>query len=128
MPDFSFRVSLPTQYPWSQVLSNPAQRNIYDVYGKVGLSAGHSMVPVRPLKEQWLLYQQQRWQDRYDLLVQSSDISVTCDAKDAISSILRRAQPEVWPVITGVGADSVMRLDYSENVRFMVGCAHPPDV
>ena len=83
-------------------------------------------MPVRPLREQWLMYQQQRWpQDRYDLLVQSSDITVSCNAKDTVSCVLQGVQPDVWPVITGVGVDSVMRLDHSDRVMGLVGCALP---
>ena len=109
-----------------QVLSDQAQRNIYDVYGKQGLKAGKSVVPVRPLREQWLMYQQQRWpQDRYDLLVQSSDITVSCNAIETVSCVLRGVQPDVWPVITGVGVDSVMRLDHSDRVMGLVGCVFP---
>jgi hypothetical protein len=107
-----------------QVLSDQAQRNVYDVYGKKGLKAGRAVVPVRPLREQWLMYQQQRWtQDRYDLLVQSSDITISCNATEAVSCVLRGVQPEVWPLITGVGVDSVMRLNHSDTVMGLVGCA-----
>lgn len=81
-------------------------------------------MPVKPLREQWLLYQQNRWdEDKYDMLVQPADVILEWDASGPTASILKGVMPEVWPVIAGVSVNSALKIDRSEDSRFMVGCA-----
>lgn len=112
----------------AQVLRDPLRRSTYDLYGKSGLQAGSSVVPVKPLREQWLLYQQNRWdEDKYDMLVQPADVVLEWDASQTTASILKGVMPEVWPVIAGVSVNSALKIDRSEDSRFMVGCMQPTD-
>lgn len=83
-------------------------------------------MPVKPLKEQWLLYQQSRWdEDKYDMLVQPADVVLEWDASETTASVLKGVMPDVWPVIAGVSVNSALKIDRSEDSRFMVGCAPP---
>lgn len=85
-------------------------------------------MPVKPLKEQWLLYQQSRWdEDKYDMLVQPADVVLEWDASETTASVLKGVMPDVWPVIAGVSVNSALKIDRSEDSRFMVGCAPPPN-
>eukprot|EP00892_Ulva_mutabilis_P007706 jgi/Ulvmu1/5307/UM022_0101.1 len=105
-----------------RVLRDPLRRSTYDLYGKSGLQAGSSLVPVKPLREQWLLYQQNRWdEDKYDMLVQPADVILEWDASGPAADVLKGHMPEVWPVIAGVSVNSALKMERSENSRFMVG-------
>jgi hypothetical protein len=126
----------------SQVLSDVDKRNIYDVYGRLGLQAGLALgsksKSIEELRAQWQQFQNQAQQVRVATeIAPATQILVESNAVSLISSmnfeqgssfvpILGMYYEPIWPVITAGALYHTCSFNFSESCSLAVG-GEPPN-
>lgn len=123
-----------------QVLSDPDQRKIYDVYGREGLRAGLEVGDkykgLEELRKQWKAFQAQSQQVRVATEVAPATlIEITSNASSLVSSInfeggthfipiLGVYYEPIWPVVTSTAFHHTLSFKVSDETSITVGGAH----
>lgn len=125
----------------SQVLSDVDKRNIYDVYGRLGLQAGLELGAkhkgIEELRAQWQEFQNQAQQVRVateiapatQMLMESNAVSLISSMNfeqgTSFVPILGMYYEPIWPVITAGALYHTCSFKFSESCSLAVGGESP---